>query len=128
VRLGVLLIVCMSAGCLVSCRRTIPRNDPGPGGLPRGIVEEGRPTLADEEYPVYKGAIERSRGVYETRDLIAEVRSYYVELMGIEPERTGERGEVLRFETDEFTLILLPLPPSAGGGTEIRFTPKNGNN
>jgi hypothetical protein len=122
------VVACMCAVWLPACRRSIQRNDPGPGGLPRGIVEEGRPTLSGEEYPVYSGAIERSRGVYETTDSIAEVRSYYAELLGMEPERTGQHGDVLRFETAEFTLVLLPLTPSAGGGTEIRFTPKNGDN
>ncbi|MCX6645453.1 MAG: hypothetical protein NTY09_03720 [bacterium] len=116
------IIACLIVLAVVSgCKTTsVRRNTSGPGGLPRGIVEEGAPPPPESDYPVYPGSVLKTVGVYETTDSISTVGNYFNELLGITPLSNDPNQETLTFETDEFTLLCLPLPDE--GGTEIRFT------
>jgi len=107
---------------LVACPKRVEVNQPGPGGLPRGIVEEGTPSdVKDEGLPIYPGAVRRASRVYETQDPIEKVRDYYIKLLGIQPVSRDERRETFSFDTADFTVILLPM--GSAGGTEINFAP-----
>lgn len=118
-----LMLATISVALLTACPKQIETNEPGPGGLPRGIVssDEGVAPI-DEDWPVYEGAQRRLRGVYETPDPIEDVKAWYSELLGMEPEILDPSGQALTFETDEYILVLMPIMGAAG--TEIRFTSK----
>jgi hypothetical protein len=121
----VILTVVLTTGMSV-CTKKVETNTPGPGGLPQGIVEENAPHAESEsKYPVYPGATERATNVYETPDSIQDVRAHYVELLDMEPEFRDAERVAMTFETDDYILVLLPLPSESGGGTEISFTDKN---
>jgi hypothetical protein len=85
---------------LTACPKRIETSEPGRGGLPRGIVETEQPP---------------------SEALIADVRDYYIDLLGIQPEIRDENREVFTFVTDDYTLVLIPMPGTPSGGTEIDF-------
>ncbi len=124
-RITVSILFGVCAVILIACPGAIEKNEPGPGGLPKGIVEEGTPPETEEDFPIYPGAVKRASGVYDSRDPIFTVREYYVELLGMEPVILDERGEALTFKTDQYTLVLLPMSSASGGGTEISFQSKD---
>jgi hypothetical protein len=113
-----LIILAVVSGCK---KPPIEKNTAGPGGLPRGLVEQGTTQMPETGYPVYPGSVLQSVGVYKTTDPISTVENYYTELLEIEPESDNPDQQMLTFVTGEFTLVCLPLPDD--GGTEIRFTP-----
>jgi hypothetical protein len=121
----------LAAACalvLLACPKPVEQSQPGPGGLPTGIIEgSSTPPGAETDYPVYPGAVNLSLGKYESRDTITEVKEYYIDLLGIEPTSREEFGDVYTFTTDEFTLILIPIPRTAGGGVEINFSSADGD-
>lgn len=117
------LVLILFSGCKVP---SVEKNDPGPGGMPRGIVDEGDLPASDREYPVYPDAVIRANGVYESTDQIETVREYYDELLGIEPVSYDTDQEVLTYETSEFKLVIMPLPMNGTTGTEIRFSSVDG--
>jgi hypothetical protein len=117
------IIACLIIFTVISgCKNTgIRKNTTGPGGLPRGLVEQGTPQMPETDYPVYPGSVLKTVGVYETTDPISTVQSYYSELLNIEPAPTNPSQGMLTFQTDQFTLVCLSMPNESG--TEIRFTP-----
>lgn len=122
-RLVLILLTMICMVVLAGCPKEVETTEPGPGGLPRGMVSDDNAAQAtDDGWPVYEGAQMRARGVYETPDRIQKVRDYYVDLLETQAVTLDPAGETFTFETDEFTLVLLPLADS--GGTEIRFTSK----
>lgn len=120
----VILLICGIFPLVLSgCKTTVETNEPGPGGLPKGMVDEDSPALDDQDFPVYPDSIQRATGVYETGDSFESVIQYYTELLGFSPVKLGEiSGEILTFETGEYILLILPLPIGDTIGTEIRFT------
>ncbi len=119
-RLILLVSACLCVAALVACPKPVEQNEPGPGGLPRGIVEGGVESADEADWPLYEGAERRAAGVYATRDPIDVVTEYYTELLGIDPEVSGELNEVRTFVTEDFQLVLIGLGRS--GETEIRFS------
>lgn len=121
-RSAVLLLLgalCLAAVC--SCVKTVERTRSGPGGLPTGVVHEGETPAGDHDLPVYPGATRRATNVYQTPDGIEKVKAYYVDLLGVEPEVRDSAGDALTFSMPNFKLVLLRMPSSGGGGTEISF-------
>ncbi len=119
-RLSALVLTAACLALVVGCPKRVEVNQPGPGGLPRGIVEEGTASdVKDEGLPIYPGSVRRATHVYETQDSIEKVRDYYTRLLGVQPVTRDERKEALAFDTADFTVILLPMGSS--GGTEIDF-------
>lgn len=120
----VILLICGIFPLVLSgCKTTVETNEPGPGGLPKGIVEEGSPSLNDHDFPVYPDSVQRATGVYETEDSIESVNQYYTELLGFSPVNLDESSdEALTFETGEYILVIFPLSIGDITGTEIRFT------
>ncbi|MCK4719785.1 hypothetical protein KAU08_03955 [bacterium] len=126
-RTSTLLVILLICGiiplALYGCKTTVETNEPGPAGLPKGIVDEGSPSLDDQDFPVYPDSVQRATGVYETGDSFESVIQYYTELLGFSPvEVGGISGEILTFETGEYILMILPLSIGDTIGTEIRFT------
>jgi len=108
---------------LSACPKRVTPNDPGPGGLPKGIVEEGIPPDEDPDLPLFPGATKRAAGVYQTTASIEQVITWYADKLGIEPEVRGEHGETRAFVMVAYELVLVPVPAEAGGGTELYFKP-----
>jgi hypothetical protein len=80
-------------------------------------------TEGDSKYPVYPGATRRSGATYETSDSLEQVKTYYTELLGVEPAARDEGGNAFTYTTAEFLLVIVRLPYESGGGTEINFSP-----
>jgi len=120
-RLTVIILVGILAMLVTGCPKNVPTTEEGPGGMPRGIVDEGEPTLETPDYPLYPGAEARARNVFETSDPIQTVRDYYVNELGKDPVVRDERGEALTFDMGDYKIILLPMV--GGNGTEISFRP-----
>ncbi|MFH1676167.1 MAG: hypothetical protein ABIC40_04000, partial [bacterium] len=121
------LMLFLTGAFTFGCVKNIEQNEKGPGGLPKVKVEENRPPATNTDYPVYPGATLRATNVYETRDSIDQVKSYYKDLLNMEPEipdepKEMEGTEVFTFITPEYELVILALL-SAEGGTEIHFNP-----
>jgi len=122
-RLIFLMIAILSVALLPACPKRIETNEPGPGGLPRGIVSSDTGIASgDVDWPVYEGAQRRLQGVYETPDPIEDVKTWYSELLEMEPAILDPAGQALTFETEEYILVLMPMDGATG--TEIRFTSK----
>jgi hypothetical protein len=122
-RLPIIMLAILSVALLVACPKRIETNEPGPGGLPRGIVSNDSNVTADQEdWPIYEGAHRRLKGVYETSDPIGDVKAWYSELLGVQPVILDPSGQALTYETDEYILVLMPMMGQTG--TEIRFTSK----
>jgi len=116
----ILVLMGLITVLLTACPKRIETSEPGRGGLPSGIVEEGNAPLGDENYPLYPGSVLKAKGIYETTDRIEIVRDYYIDLLRMQPETRDDYGEVFTFVTAEYTLVLLPrLAPESG--TEIGF-------
>ena len=125
-RLFLPLLTCALVLSAIGCPKPVETGEVGRGGLPIQRVEEGAPPQVEEyDYPVYPGAVEEVPGEFHTNDAMDQVREYYENELNVTPVSFDVEGEALTFDTEEFKLILLQLPDSAGGGTQIRFELKD---
>ena len=123
-RIALAVLVGLLLFGLSACPKKPVQNVPGPGGLPRGIVEEGNaPDMDPDDLPLYPGATKRAAGAYETTASLEQVITWYRDKLGVEPEIRGEHGETRAFVMDAYEVVLVPVPEEAGGGTEINFKP-----
>ncbi len=123
----VILLVSLSM-LLVACPKTVEKNEAGPGGLPKGVVDEGTAPDSENDWPTYPDSTERAPGVFETTASMDTVMNYYAELLGVHPEVRDPRGETYTFETDFYILALVPRQVNGAAGTEISFTPTEPSN
>ncbi len=112
---------------VTACPKPVEQSETGPGGMPTGVIEGSGNRPVGIEYPVYPGSVELSQGTYETDAYMADVRDYYIDLLGTPPETKDELREVYTFVTGEYTLVLIPIPYESGGGVEINFSPIQGD-
>jgi len=123
IRISGFVVLGLCVLLLTACPKPVEQSQPGPGGLPTGIIEGSSSPPTDVEYPAYPGSVELSNNKFETSDFIDEVRDYYADLLGIEPETMDELAEVYTFTTEDYELVLIPIPYESGGGVEINFSP-----
>lgn len=116
------LIVVLSFALIlsaISCIKPVKKSAPGPGGMPTGVVPQGQPPAPNPAWPLYAGASRIAVDFYTTTDSIDIVKTYYSDLLKIEPIVRDEAGVVQTYLAPEYTVVLVPMTPS---GTEIHFS------